>query len=103
MDKFDLMAAQAYRRRMKKQVGYSKKDRDRVAVSGAPQRDHVAAAVLYVVFRSYLDGSVVCDKLLERALNLLERSEYLREPTWARMQVMARQPWRKLKRPVPKE
>lgn len=103
MDKFDLMAAQAHRRRLKKQAGYSKKDRNRVAVSGAPQRDHVAAAVLYVVFRTHLAGSPSSDAVLKHALDLLERSDYVREPTWERMQVMARQPWRKLKRPMPKE
>ena len=102
MDKFDLMAAQAHRERLKKQAGYSADDKDRVAESGAPQRDHAATTVLHVVLRGYLNGSQSAETILSHTLELLEGDGYDRTATWKRMLIMARQPRRGLKPPVPK-
>ena len=103
MDKFDLMAAQAHRERLKKQAGYSANNRDRLAASGAPQRDHAAATVLHVVLQGYLNGSQTADRILNHVLRLLECDGYDHEATKARLDVMARQPRRKLKPPKPKQ
>ncbi len=101
-DKTDLEAAEAHRESLKRQAGYSAKDRAKVAKSGAPQRDHAAAAVLHVVLRGLTKGSEAANDILGRALDLLERDGYDRNATWKRMNVMSRQRRRKLTPPKPK-
>ena len=101
-DKADLEAAEAHRKHRKRQAGYSAKDRAKVAKSGAPQRDHVAAAVLNVVLQGHLDGYKSANSIVEHALNLLKKDGYNREATKARIEVMAQQPRRKLTPPKPK-
>lgn len=101
-DKTDLEAAEAYRKGLKAQAEHSAKHRNQVANSGAPQRDHAAAAVLHVVLRGLTKGSEAANDILGRALDLLERDGYDRDATWKRMNVMSRQPRRKLTPPKPK-
>ena len=86
----------------KKQAAYSGKNRDKVAASGAAQRHHVAAAVLHVVFEEWKQRSPDAKQLLGDALDLLEEDGYDRTATWARMNVMRRQPRRPLTPPNPK-
>ena len=102
MDKFDFMKAQAHTKRLKSQAVYTQTHKDGLAAIGAPQRDHVAAAVLTVVFRGYRKKNDTANTILACALDLLESYDYEREATWARITVMSRQRARKLKRPVPK-
>ena len=102
MDKYDFMKAQAHTKRLKSQTVYTQTHKDGLAAIGAPQRDHVAAAVLTVVFRGYRKKNDSAYTILACALDLLESYEYERQPTWARINIMSRQRERKLKRPVPK-
>ena len=101
-DETDFMAAEAHRESLKRQAGYSAKDRAKVAKSGAPQRDHVATTVLHVVLQGQLKGYKSAESIVEHALNLLKKDGYNREATKARIEVMARQPRRKLTPPKPK-
>lgn len=102
-DKTDIDAAKAHKERLKLQAGYSSDNRDRMAISGAAQRNHVAAAVLHVILNARLTSHPLADRILNGALDLLEGDGYSREATEARFDVMARQPRRKLKPPKPKK
>ena len=88
--------------RLEAQAKYSATCRDKIARSGAPQRDHVAAAVLHVVLEHWNQRCPASNRILGQALSLLVSDGYLREPTKARMKGMARQPRRMLKPPKPK-
>ena len=98
-DMTDHEAAKAYRAHLTAQAAFSAKNKDKVAESGAPQRNHVALAVLNVIFEGWCKRCPVSKEVLGDALDLLQEDGYDRDATWKRMKVMARQPRRKLKPP----
>ncbi len=88
--------------RKEAQAGYSAKNRDKVAASGAPQRDHVALSVLYVAMQRSKKKCLISNEIIEQAFQDLKADGYDPEATWARIKIMRQQPRRKLTPPKPK-